>query len=64
MLALCSVLRGKKRPGDRELVLVPEKREPGQEDIIVTDPKPADKPYQWKMKRTMSIAALVYGRRD
>jgi hypothetical protein len=61
-LLYAPVLRGKeKRPGDIALVLVPEKREPGQEDIIVTDPKPADKPYQWKMKRTMSIAALVYG---
>lgn len=61
-LLYAPVLRGKeKRPGEIALVLVPEKREPGQEDIIVTDPKPADKPYEWRMKRTISIAALVYG---
>jgi hypothetical protein len=61
-LLYAPVLRGKeKRPGEIALVLVPQKREPGQEDIIVTDPKPADKPYQWKMTRTISIAALVYG---
>ena len=43
------------------MVLVPERRRPGQEDIIVTDPKPADKPQQWKMTQTISVAALVYG---
>lgn len=56
------VLRGKeKRPGDIALVLVPEKRQPGQEDFIVTDPKPADKPEEWKITQTISVAALVYG---
>lgn len=56
------VLRGKdKRTGEVALVLVPAKREPGQEDILVTDPKPADKPQQWQMTQTISLAALVYG---
>ena len=56
------ILRGKeKRPGDVALVLVPEKRQPKQPDIIVTDPKPADKPQEWKMTETISLAALVYG---
>ncbi len=56
------VLRGKeKRTGEVALVLVPAKREPGQEDILVTDPKPADKPQQWQMSQTISLAALVYG---
>src|SRR5215472_7004533 len=56
------VLRGKeKRPGEIALVLVPEKRMPGDEDIIVTDPKPADKPQEWKMTQTISVAAVVYG---
>jgi hypothetical protein len=56
------ILRGKeKRPGEIALVLVPEKRQPGQDDIIVTDPKPADKPQSWKMTQTISVAALVYG---
>jgi hypothetical protein len=55
------VLRGKeKRTGEVALVLVPEKRGPGQEDILVTDPKPADEPQEWKMHQTISLAALVY----
>ncbi|HEX6896809.1 MAG TPA: hypothetical protein VF146_16135, partial [Bryobacteraceae bacterium] len=56
------ILRGKeKRPGEIALVLVPEKRQPKEEDILVTDPKPADKPQSWKMSQTISVAALVYG---
>ncbi len=61
-LRYAPVLRGKeKRPGKVALVLVPERREDGQEDIIVTDPQPADKPHEWKMPRTISLVALVYG---
>ncbi len=56
------VLRGKEaRPGEVALVLVPEKIEQGQPEIIVTDPKPANKPQQWHMTQTISVAALVYG---
>jgi len=56
------ILRGKeKRPGEIALVLVPEKRRADQPDILVTDPKPADKPESWKMSQTISVAALVYG---
>ena len=56
------ILRGKaKREGEVALVLVPQKREHGQEDIIVTDPKPAGKPEEWKIEQTISVAALVYG---
>jgi hypothetical protein len=56
------ILRPKeKRPGEIALILVPAKREPGAPEILVTDPKSADKPEQWKMDRTISLAALVYG---
>ncbi len=56
------ILRGKeKRPGEIALVLVPSKREQGQQNIVVTDPKPADKPQDWKMTQTISLAAFVYG---
>jgi len=56
------VIRGKeKRSGEVALVLVPAKREPGKPDILVTDPKSADKPQDWKMTETISVAALVYG---
>ena len=61
-LLYAPVMRGKeKRTGEIALVLVPEKRRPGQEDIVVTDPKPADKPQEWTMTQTISLAALVYG---
>ena len=61
-LLYAPVLRGKeKRPGEIALVLVPQKRGAGKQDIIVTEPKPADKRQEWKMDRTISIAALVYG---
>lgn len=56
------ILRPKeKRPGEIALILVPAKRELGAPEILVTDPKPATKPEQWKMDRTISLAALVYG---
>ena len=61
-LVYAPVLRAKeKRPGEVALILVPAKREPGAEEIFVTDPKPAGKTEQWKMDRTISLAALVYG---
>lgn len=56
------ILRPKeKRPGEVALILVPAKRQPGTPEILVTDPKTADKLEQWKMDRTISLAALVYG---
>src|SRR5580692_2752148 len=55
-------LEGKeKRAGDVALVLVPERVQPGEPDVIVTDPKPADKQEEWKISRTISLVALVYG---
>jgi hypothetical protein len=61
-LRYAPVLRGKeKRTGEVALVLVPEKREPGQEDIFVTEPKPANKAESWQIPQTISVAAMVYG---
>ncbi len=61
-LLYAPILRGKeKRPGEIALVMVPAKREPGTDPIIVTDPKPAEKPQEWKMTETVSVAAFVYG---
>ncbi len=61
-LLYAPILRGKeKRPGEIALVLVPLKRQPGEDDIVVSDPKPADQPQEWKMTETISVAALVYG---
>ena len=56
------IVRGKqRRPGEIALVLVPEKRRAWQKDILVTEPKPADRPQSWKIPQTISLAALVYG---
>ncbi len=56
------ILRGReKRPGEIALVLVPEKHESHEASVLVTDPKPADKPQRWKITQTISLAAFVYG---
>lgn len=55
------LIRGREvRHGEVALVLVPAKRDSG-DSLLVTDPKPADKPQEWKIDQTISIAAYVYG---
>lgn len=55
------ILRGKqKRHGEVALVLVPARRRKNEEALIVTDPKDAAKPQEWKMPETISLAAFVY----
>jgi len=49
-----------KRPGEVSLVLVPTRRDP-QKELVVTDPKSAEKPTGWKVSESMSLAVLVYG---
>ena len=61
-LRYAPILRGKeKRPGEIALVLVPQKLRAGQEAVLVTEPKAADKPEEWQMTQTVSVAAFVYG---
>ena len=56
------LLRGReKRPGEIALVMVPAKHDAGSDALLVTDPKPADKPQEWKVGQTISIVAYVYG---
>ena len=50
-----------KRPGEVALVLVPARRDPKDDALVVTDPKPADKSAEWKVSQSMSLAVLVYG---
>jgi hypothetical protein len=50
-----------KRPGEVALVLAPARRDPKKDSLIVTDPKPAEKPAEWKIPQSMSLAVLVYG---
>ena len=55
------VKRGpQKRAGDVALVLVPTKIS-GKEELVVTDPKDADKPQEWKISQTTALAVFVYG---
>jgi hypothetical protein len=62
VVAYTPLLRGKEdRPGEVAMVLVPEKIEQGEPEILVTDPKPANKPQHWRITQTVSVAALVYG---
>ena len=49
-----------RRPGEVSLVLVPTRRDP-QKELVVTDPKSAEKPTEWKVSESMSLAVLVYG---
>lgn len=61
-LLYAPLLRGReKRPGEIALVMVPANIDPDQPMLIVTDPRPADKPQQWKIPQTVSLAAFVYG---
>jgi hypothetical protein len=56
------ILRGReKRAGEVSLVMVPAKRDPDKDSLIVTDPKPAEKPQEWKIGQTISLVAFVYG---
>lgn len=56
------VLRGvEKRNGEVALVLVPAKRKADEDLLIVTEPKAASKPQEWKIPQTISLAAFVYG---
>src|SRR5581483_12082322 len=51
------ILRNReKRPGEISLVMVPAKRQPKGPSLLVTDPKPAEKPQKWTIPRTVSLA--------
>jgi hypothetical protein len=56
------ILHGvEKRIGEVALVMVPAKREPDKNLLIVTDPKAAGKPQEWKIPETIALAVFVYG---
>ena len=56
------VFRGtEKRPGEVALVLVPAKRTKDSDALIVTDLARADRPHEWAISQSMSLAAFVYG---
>jgi hypothetical protein len=56
------LLRGRaERQGEVALVLVPAVKKRGKDNLIVTEPKNAENPQQWKIEETSSVAAFVYG---
>ncbi len=56
------VLRGtEKRPGEVALVLVPAKRAANADLLIVSELARADRPHEWVISQTMSLAAFIYG---
>ena len=56
------VLRGaEKRQGEVALVLVPAKHGADADALIVSDLAKADRPHEWVIPQTMSLAAFVYG---
>jgi hypothetical protein len=56
------IIKGKqKRVGEVALVMVPAKKDPKGPQLLVTEPKPADKPQEWKIPQTIELAAFVYG---
>ena len=56
------ILKNKeKRIGEVSLVMVPVKHNAQDPVLIVTDPKPAAKPTEWTIPKTITLAAFVYG---
>lgn len=52
---------GENRKGEVALVLVPANKTAAGENLIVLDPKPANKPQQWKVPLRVAVVAYVYG---
>jgi len=50
-----------KRKGDISIVLIPAVRNPKEDPLTVLDPKPAEKPAEWKVPQKTSVVAFVYG---
>jgi len=52
---------GENRKGEVALVLVPANKVAAGEGLIVLDPKPANKPQQWKVPLRVAVVAYIYG---
>lgn len=52
---------GEARKGDISIVLVPATGVAARQKLLIFDPKPADKPQQWKVPWRVSVVAYVYG---
>jgi hypothetical protein len=52
---------GEKRSGEVSIVLSPASPESKDQTIVVLDPRPANRPADWKISRKISVVAFVYG---
>ncbi len=52
---------GEQRKGEVALVLVPANPRLAGEKLVILDPKPANKPQQWKVPLRTAVVAYVYG---
>jgi hypothetical protein len=52
---------GEERRGEVAMVLAPANRTGLEEKLLILDPKPANKPQQWKAPWRVSVVAFVYG---
>lgn len=50
-----------KRRGEVALILIPEKSESDQQNVLLTDSARASEVQEWVMPRTIAVAALIYG---
>ncbi|MGA8595211.1 MAG: hypothetical protein WB676_10760 [Bryobacteraceae bacterium] len=61
-IAYAPILRtGEKRSGEVSIVLAPASPESKDQTVMVLDPKPANRPADWKISRKISVVAFVYG---
>jgi hypothetical protein len=52
---------GEVRKGEVAMVLVPARKSPDDDKVVILDPKPADQPQSWTVPMRVSVVAYVYG---
>jgi hypothetical protein len=52
---------GEQRKGEVALVLVPVRKSPEDDKVVILDPKPADQPQSWTVPMRTAVVAYVYG---
>ncbi|MEP6534823.1 MAG: hypothetical protein ABJF23_05875, partial [Bryobacteraceae bacterium] len=50
-----------KREGEVTIVLVPAHKDPSEDNLVILDPKAANKPQNWTIPMRVSVVAFVYG---
>ena len=52
---------GEVRKGEVAMVLVPARKSPDDDKVVILEPKPADQPQSWTVPMRVSVVAYVYG---